>query len=66
MYQHVELALKKILYLLENKLYKEALDVLNENKTNIDSYFPSYFSDAIKLKLNMILNENLSKEDIDL
>ena len=66
MYQHVELALKKLLYLLENKLYKEALDVLNENKTNIDSYFPSYFSDAIKLKLNMILNENLSKEDIDL
>jgi len=66
LYQHVELALKKLLYLLENKLYKEALDVLNENKTNIDSYFPSYFSDAIKLKLNMILNENLSKEDIDL
>jgi len=66
LYQHVELALKKLLYLLENKLYKEALDVLNENKTNIDSYFPSDFSDAIKLKLNMILNENLSKEDIDL
>lgn len=66
MYQHVELFLKKILYLLENKLYKEALDVLNENKTNIDSYFPPFFSNAIKLKLNMILNENLTQEDVDL